>query len=362
MKVRPSEATLPASTDRFRTMVEGELDGFLAAVRGDLSAVSREALTLLDEILRLVEAGGKRIRPLFCFWGYRAAGGVLGTEIARAGAAIELLHTCAIIHDDVLDGSERRRGEPASHRALMHGGPDPERFGRAAAVLAGDLAHVLADRMLVESGFPAPAVLAAFGSFNRMRMEAVGGEFLDLLTTRGAAPTTVPPPSEADSRRIASLKSGSYTVVGPLQMGATLAGAGPGLLDALARYARPLGEAFQLRDDVLGAFGDPSVTGKDCDSDLREGKMTTLVAKLWRMGSERERRLVERRLGRHDVTPQEIEELRAGMRGSGALSEALGLIRALAARATGTLEGVPLTAEVRDALVVLADAASLRDA
>jgi geranylgeranyl diphosphate synthase, type I len=282
-----------------------------------------------------------------------------------------MLHTSALIHDDVVDRAHLRRGEAASFRllALM---PEvdcgADRFGASAAILAGDLAHVFADQLLSESGFGPDRIQAARRHFNRMRTEAVSGQFMDLLEAHSALAASAEdvPGGEADaeqrSRRVAALKSGSYTVVGPLQMGAALAGAGRSLHRTLERYGRPLGEAFQLRDDVLGTFGDPAFTGKDCDGDIREGKRTTLVAKAWRLSTGKGRRLLADGLGRDDLTGGEVEAIRGVIRGSGALAETIELIEGLAARARLALGAGPFPEDAARALSGLADLVALRDA
>lgn len=203
-----------------------------------------EAAEMVDELRRLVAAGGKRIRPAFCYWGYRAAGGDDGEPIVRAAAALELFHTFALIHDDVMDESEHRRGVVSTYARFAGaraGEPGALRFGRSVAVLAGDLAAVLADEALIGSGFAPERLLPALRRYARMREEVAAGQYLDV---QGAAAT-------ASADRVASLKTGAYTVEGPLHVGALLAGGSPELLAALSRFAGPLGLAFQFRDDVL---------------------------------------------------------------------------------------------------------------
>ncbi len=214
-----------------------------------------EAADMVDELRRLVAAGGKRIRPAFCYWGYRAAGGDDGEPIVRAAAALELFHTFALIHDDVMDESETRRGQPSTYARFAGaraGEPGALRYGRSVAVLAGDLAAVLADEALIGSGFPPERLLPALRRYARMREEVAAGQFLDV---RGAAAA-----GKASAGRVASLKTGAYTVEGPLHIGALLAGGSAELLAALSGFARPLGRAFQFRDDVLD-HGEGAVPG-----------------------------------------------------------------------------------------------------
>lgn len=242
MAVDPIAAMPPALLEP-RDRIEGVLRAFLREMRTEMALVATDAVLPIDEVIRLVEAGGKRLRPAFCYWGFRAAGGRQEEPIARASAAMELLHTMALIHDDLMDGTSERRGVPSSARHLANearrrGAPDPEGTGRSLAILSGDLAAVLADRVLLSAGFDVDVLVVALDRYNRMRTEMALGQCLDVLGTEGPGSTVV-----------ATLKSGSYTVEGPLAIGAALAGAGPGTLDALAAYAGPLGLAFQLRDD-----------------------------------------------------------------------------------------------------------------
>jgi geranylgeranyl diphosphate synthase type I len=240
----------------FLAGVERRLHGALRDARDRIAPAAPEATGLLDELERVVAAGGKRLRPLFCLWGYRAGAGADVAALVDAGAAVELLHTAALVHDDVLDGSRIRRGRPASHRALGALAPAAaERFGSAAAVLAGDLAQALSEEVLSRARFPPDRVAEALARMAASRIDAVAGEYVDVLAAcdRGAVELT-----EERARAVARLKSGSYSIVGPLLVGAALAGAPTGVADALRGYGEPLGEAFQLRDDLLGVFGTPS--------------------------------------------------------------------------------------------------------
>jgi geranylgeranyl diphosphate synthase type I len=238
--------------------IDDVLRSFLTARRRDMTTIEPAAVPLVDEVIDLVEAGGKRLRPLFCLCGYRAAGGELGTPIVTAAAAMELLHSMALIHDDVMDASTERRGRPTTEarqaeRARARGAERPENVGRSVAILAGDLAAVLADDLFLSAGFPPERLSAALGRYHRMRLEMAAGQFLDV-----AVPA-------ADARRTAALRGGSYTVRGPLLVGAALAGASALLTSALEGYGAPLGEAFQLADDLRDGDAPPDVGRADVD-------------------------------------------------------------------------------------------------
>jgi len=252
----------------FRPVVDEALEGYLAECSADLARRDVRAGALVDEISRLVRAGGKRLRPAFCFWGYRAAGAPgpaaidVGEPIVRAASALELLHTMALIHDDLMDEATERRGVASSASRLTglaadRGLPaDQLRFGRSAALLAGDLAVVLGDRLLLTSGFDAQAIARALVPYHEMRIDMAAGQFLDVAGTAGGLVAA----------SAARLKGGSYTVEGPLLVGAALAGDRDDVREALRAFGAPLGEAFQLRDDLLDGEAFPGVTPSDVNA------------------------------------------------------------------------------------------------
>ncbi|MGH2760010.1 MAG: polyprenyl synthetase family protein [Actinomycetota bacterium] len=332
--------------------VTSELMSFISAERPKLEL---EALPLLDEIERLAEAGGKRIRPRFAYWGFRAAGGTEETEILRVGAALELLHTFAIIHDDVMDRSPLRRSRLSTFRALAelsanvpHRG-DPNRFGTSAAILTGLLGFVLADRLFLTSGLPPEATRRAAERWDQMRTRTIAGQYLDLLAAhRGEA-------DEPTARRIGALKSAGYTVADPLVIGALSASDDAELVAALESYGTPLGEAFQIRDDILGTFGEPAQTGKDRDGDLREGKQTVLLAKARGLADPAERGYLDRVVGDETLSAEDAERAREIIIGTGALKETNALIDELVERAKGSLDPDVMGEEPAAALGKLAD-------
>src|SRR5215475_10788135 len=261
-----------------RPRVEKALSAFLARQRARLDAIDPGLDPVADAIEDFVLLGGKRLRPAFGYWGYRAAGGVDRDELVAALAALELVQASALMHDDVMDASDFRRGEPAVHRrfAATHRrndwAGDPEGFGRAAAILLGDLCLAWSDELLHGSGLDPYALARARPVFDEMRTEVSAGQYLDVLA-QVSRDTSVERAST-----IARYKSAKYTVERPLLFGAALADAPAPVRAAFSGYGLPLGEAFQLRDDILGVFGDPAVTGKPAGDDMREGKRTVLVA------------------------------------------------------------------------------------
>jgi geranylgeranyl diphosphate synthase type I len=264
---RASSATVPA-LDGVAERVDAVATAFLIQRRAELAAIHPSATVPVDEILDLLDAGGKRIRPAFCYWGYRAAAGDAGDHaIWSAAAALELLHTMALLHDDVMDADEERRGRPTAHvrqaaAAAARGQADPGLVGLGVAIVAGDLAAALAEQLFATAGFPAQRQAAAAQRFHRMRLELAAGTTLDLT---GA---------DVDPGTVAFLKGGAYTVEGPLLVGAALAGGGPRVDEALRAYARPLGEAFQLLDDLADGDAPPGATRADASALVERARRT----------------------------------------------------------------------------------------
>jgi geranylgeranyl diphosphate synthase type I len=344
-----------------RTRVHRALDGFLARERRRLAEIEPEALfPVADAIEALVLQGGKRLRPAFAYWGYRGAGGPDSDAVVTTVSALELVQASALIHDDVMDGSATRRGEPAAHRrfASLHGASgwhgDPEAFGTAAAILLGDLCLVWSDALLHTGGLDAETLARCRPVFDDMRMEVTVGQYLD-VQTQATGNTSL-----ARAGLVARFKSGKYTVEQPLLLGAAIAGAAAPVAKAYSAYGLPLGEAFQLRDDVLGMFGDPAVTGKPAGDDLREGKRTFLIAAAVEQTDAAGRALVERRLGDPRLDADGVEELRDVIVASGALARTETRIDELTRTAIAALADVDLDPEAAGVLTGLAAVATRR--
>ncbi|MFB9321154.1 polyprenyl synthetase family protein [Cryptosporangium minutisporangium] len=360
---RPVGLVKPRQTSAdVRARVGLALEDFLADYVAVLGRIGEELSDLDGPLQTAVLAGGKRLRPLFAYWGARAAGAADEEGLIRVAASLELLHAFALIHDDVMDDSDLRRGRPSAHRAIeaahraaeRHG--DPARFGQAAAILLGDLLLVLSEQMLATAGLPTTAALRTRDVFASMRLELMAGQYLDI-----AAPTRGGVPLER-ALRIARYKSGKYTVEAPLHLGAAVVGAPASVVDAYTAFALPLGEAFQLRDDLLGVFGDSAVTGKPSGEDLREGKQTVLIALAREQASDAQRALLAARLGDPDLDDEGVAALRGLIVETGARDGAERMIAERCHHALAVLESAPLTAEGRSALRELAVAAVDRTA
>ena len=352
------------AASRVRKEIDEALYAFVDQQRPVLNEVSGELTPMLSALDALL-TGGKRLRPAFCYWGWRGVGGDDRPEIFAAAASLELLQASALIHDDVMDGSDTRRGLPAAHRRFeaMHKGAawrgSSEGFGAGAAILLGDVCLTWCDEMFHGSGLPADALLRARPIYNIMRTEVMCGQFLDLVG-QAQGPDADGHAMVEKALRIIRYKSAKYTIERPLQLGAALAGAGEGDLEALSAYGLPLGAAFQLRDDVLGVFGDPAETGKPAGDDLREGKRTVLIAMTLERATTFQAKAVESLLGDPGLDSAGVEQLRSLIVGTGALDACEQLIDDYAAEASKALAAAPITEEAREALGVLTVAATAR--
>jgi geranylgeranyl diphosphate synthase, type I len=351
-------------TSRVRKEIDEALYAFVDTQRPELEAVSADLAPLLAALDSLL-SGGKRLRPAFCYWGWRGAGGDEMPELFTAAASLELLQAGALIHDDVMDGSDTRRGQPSAHRRFgaLHGESrwlgSAEAFGSGAAMLLGDVCLTWCDEMFQGSGLPDEALRRGRPIFDRMRTEVMCGQYLDLVgQARGPLPDGQAMVEAA--LRIVRYKSAKYTVERPLQLGAALAGAGRRAIETLSAYGLPLGTAFQLRDDVLGVFGDPAETGKPAGDDLREGKRTVLVALTLRHADAAQAEVMEALLGDPGLNAAGVETLRSVIVDTGALDACERMIDRYAADAADALAAAPLTAEAHDALADLAVAATAR--
>jgi geranylgeranyl diphosphate synthase type I len=361
-------------------LIEAELAAMLGRRLAELDFLGADAAAFDDVLGGLVRGPGKRLRPAFVYWGYRAAGGApTGSDADAAlgvGCAVEFLHACALICDDLMDGSAVRRWEPAAHVRLAgpagrHGWPGPRPgFGRAAALVLGLQAFAWADAALCDAGLRPDRLATVLRLFTTLRTEAIGGQYLDLVhAQRGLARPATRTPGEVlpvaeqigTAERIIRYKSAKYTVERPLQLGAAVAGAA-GEGSFLSGYGLPLGEAFQLRDDVLGVFGDPGATGKPAGEDIREGKQTLLLVLARQMAGPAEQRVIETVPGNPAATDADIASVRSALVGCGALDAVERRIDGLTRQARAVLEaevGVP--DDARAALLQLAGLATLRD-
>ncbi|PWD49842.1 polyprenyl synthetase [Serinibacter arcticus] len=352
-----STPSTPGHLATLRTLVDEAVAATFDPTRQEVAAAGPEGRLVVDAAERAAR-GGKRLRALLCLAAARACGAEEpgpGSASIGAAAALELFQAAALVHDDLMDASDTRRGAPSTHRFLeitgypdspgaiaASGSDDRARFGESGALLVGDLLLTMSATTLHAAVLPLDRETArgALATYSAMASEVAVGQYLDLLASHA--------PWEADSdadldraERVIHAKSARYSVDLPLRLGGVLAGADADQLAWLSALGSDVGTAFQLRDDVLGVVGDPAVTGKPAGDDLREGKRTVLVALAYREADEADRELLRRGLGDADLTEDAVEELRAVLARTGALAAVEARIDALAARTAALVDSPP---------------------
>ncbi|CAM5298317.1 polyprenyl synthetase family protein [Streptomyces tanashiensis] len=339
----------------FKARVDEVVRCHVAAEADELTAVD-PALGPVAEQLESAVADGKRLRAAFCYWGWRAAGQPDSDALVRAAASMELVHAAAVVHDDLIDDSPLRHGRPTAHVALRDAvahHPRAAAGARSLAMLVGDLLMSLAGQLFVTSGLPAAYLGRARPLWAALARDLVAGECLEILHT-GAAPDT------AASLKVVRHKTAKYTVEQPLLIGAALAGAGGRLREGCSAYGVPLGEAFQLRDDLLGLFGDPETTGKADADDVRGHRPTALLAETWRLADDGERGRLRELLRPREPDVDALEAVRELMRRLKAPDRVEAMIGERVEDALRALDGLNLPAAPATALTALAHAVAVR--
>ncbi|WP_163702264.1 bifunctional (2E,6E)-farnesyl/geranyl diphosphate synthase [Mycolicibacterium sarraceniae] len=348
--------------------VTDQLRGYLAGRRADAAYIGTDYDGLIAALEDFVLRGGKRVRPAFAYWGYRAVtaepDASVDDGILLLFSALELLHACALVHDDVIDDSATRRGWPTAHvhftdlhRSRGWRG-SPEQFGRSAAILLGDLSLVWADDIVAAVDLSADGRRRVQRVWSDIRTEVLGGQYLDIVAESSGAE------SIESAMNVNTFKTASYTISRPLQLGAAAAADRPDVQSIFHELGTDLGVAFQLRDDVLGVFGDPAVTGKPSGDDLRSGKRTVLLAEAVERATATDAGAAERlRAGiGTELTDADVRQLCDVIESVGALAAVEARIELLTNRALGLLGSAPINAPAKAGLTELARLAANRSA
>lgn len=373
----PTDAPLALATaaapaahgrDQLGAAVDDTLIDFLSAEMSALDLIDPGLRPFAQTARDTVLGGGKRLRPVFAHWGWRGAVGTAAplTPVLPALAALELLHAFALVHDDVMDASATRRGRPTAHQRMagQHRDAgrrgDAARFGDAAAVLAGDLCLVWADRLLAMADVPAATLLGVRRCYDQMRVETIAGQYLDILGESDPDNWSID-----RALRVARHKTACYTVLRPLQLGAALAGPAtePAVWEAYRRYGADVGEAFQLRDDLLGVFGDPVRTGKPAGDDLRTGKPTPLLLIARELATDAQRaELAGPVAGDGPAADRQVARMTEVVVETGAVDRVERMIEERVRDGVAVLAAAPIDSAARAALTDLAVAATARQA
>lgn len=367
-----------AESTRLVDLVQACIDDFLSAQEPELRNIATDLLPYLDYSRSLL-TGGKRFRAMFLYWGWQSVIGDRLTEdssagdlgaVVKAASALEIFHAAALVHDDIMDNSDTRRGQPAAHRRFQslheshQWSGDAESFGRSGALLLGDLLLGWSDEILdqgLREVSDRDSGAAARREFNRMRSEVTYGQYLDILEEKSWQ-TRDEKDLLARAHRVIVYKSAKYSVEAPLAVGAAMGGGTLGQIAALRDFGLPLGVAFQLRDDILGVFGDPDVTGKPSGDDLREGKRTVLVALARAAMQGSATRLLDELLGDPDLSDQQVSMLQTSIRDCGAVDHVERIITHNVAVAQKALAEAPISESARTELTRLAETVSRRTA
>ncbi len=357
-----------AQLSHFRGRIDNQISLFLDEACAYIASIGPELHPVSEAMRNFLTDGGKRFRPLLGVIGSLSVENRLDSPRSdipsdatiKACASLEFLHACALIHDDVMDGSDTRRGNPSIHRYFesIHRSDGlagtSSKYGEASAILLGDLALIWADLILHRSGLASEALLAVLPIYDELRVELMAGQYLDVHEQSLA---TADP---ARSLKVANYKSGKYSIERPLHFGARIAGGDDSLLAALSAYGIPVGEAFQLRDDILGVFGDPTETGKPAGDDLREGKRTVLMAFAMERAPQSAKELLKR-VGDPDLDQECIEKLREVIISSGALSRVEEMISTRSEQAHLALESERIAPGAKPLLQLMAHMALVRN-
>jgi geranylgeranyl diphosphate synthase, type I len=360
------EAAAPSAVE-LAGAVTDQLREYLRQRRRDAAYIGPEYGVLTAALEEFVLRGGKRLRPAFAYWGWRAVTDDPDADVPkvlRLFAALEMLHACALVHDDVIDASDTRRGLPTVHvqfaRAHQANGwrGSPDRFGASAAILLGDLALVWADDIVATADLTADAQRRVQRVWADIRTEVLGGQYLDIVHEASGAE------SIASAMLVNTYKTASYTVSRPLQLGVAAAADRPDVLAAFHEFGTDLGVAFQLRDDVLGVFGNPAVTGKPSGDDLRSGKRTVLLAEAVERADRTDpatAKMLRGSIGT-ELSDARVRELCDAIEGVGALAAVETRIDTLTRRAIDVLDAAEIAAQAKAGLSELARLASNRSA
>lgn len=338
---------------KYKKEIDKRLNLFFKSKIKELESISPLASNMAREIRNFTMSDGKRIRPILVYFGYLAAGGKNKKAILDTCIFVELVHSYLLIHDDIIDRDQVRRGKPTVHcqyqEIYKELSKESEHLGLCGGILAGDLASVFSYEILAQSNFRPELKTKAIKRLNQVLENVISGQTLDIFLGMGRQLT------KKDIFKILEYKTARYTIEGPLQTGAILAGANKKTLQTLSQYALPLGIAFQLKDDILGMFGNPKITGKAVGADIKEGKQTLLILEAKRQADKKQKKFIRQVFGNRKTTAVQIEKMKEIVRQTGALDFVIDEAEKLANQAKQVIEKSNFSQDVRQSLTEIAD-------
>ena len=342
----------------YKEKIELRLKTFLDEKIADAEKISDSSREIMQYIKEFNLRGGKRIRSVLIIMAYKSLGGKNENAIIDIAASAELMQSFLLIHDDIIDDDDLRRGGPTMHRIYAEkykGCDNPKKFGENMAIIAGDLLASLGNEIISKSAFDEEKKLKLLQKFNKIIKLTGYGEIIDILS---GLKTNV---TEQDISKMHKLKTAVYTIEGPLHMGAIAAGASDDQLKILSEYAIPLGMAFQLKDDILGLFGSEEKLGKPADSDIKEGKKTLLILKVLENANKEQKELIGNALGNKDITKTELTKVREIIKETGSLSYSENLAEKLVKKAKNAIKTSDFETHGKDFFLEIADYVIKRD-
>lgn len=338
---------------KFQAEFNHQFKKFFNQMRQDILKIAPACKILIDTLEEFAFRPSKRLRPAFLYFGYIAAGGNNYKAALQASLSVELLQTFALIHDDLIDKAEIRRGKPTIDLIFEKAAPknisDKKHFGKSAAILLGDLSFTYADQLLTSSNFPQDTILSAKKYYDFLRSEVIFGEYLDILLVGNKKAT------KDQIIKMLILKSAKYSIERPLHIGAALAKAKEDIFKAYSNYAIPLGLAFQIQDDILGIYGDPKTTGKSSNSDILEGKNTLIISNTREKISQKDKIFLDSILANPKATRSEIKKLKKAIIDSGALSQTKKEVQDLILKSKRALGHINLEKNAKNFLIEIAN-------
>jgi len=346
--------------DNYKRLVEKELDLFFKDKLEKADKIDPSSKQMIELLKEFTLRGGKRLRAALVYYGYRCFSNKNLKEIIKASVTMELIQSYLLIHDDIIDNDDLRRNGPTLHISYKNIAKrkykkiDSNHFGLSMAILAGDICAAFANEIMAKLKIKEKNKIQALNVLNHSLHHVIYGQVLDVLSELRII-------TNKDIEKIHRLKTATYTIESPLHIGALLAGAKQKHLKTLSNYAIPLGKAFQIKDDILGMFGEKEKVGKPVGSDIKEGKKNLLILKALESATPAQRQAIEEALGNQDLTKNQLNQVRAIVIKTGSLSYSQNLAKNLVKKAKSAIKSAKFRPVGKNFLLKIADYIEKRD-